>query len=291
MGNRRQSTPGQGSRATGGNLPLGRGLGQQAATYHWAGASGNRRQSPPGQGSRATGGNLPLGRGLGQQAATYHWAGALGNRRQSTPGQGSRATGGNLPWAGARATGCKPTTGQGPRGLNATLAGHWVHGDSTGSDGSSTQGHHRTRVVRAHTAGQFGTRVVGAHSGDSSEHGRSVHTARTVQDTGSQCAQQGQFRTRVVGAHSGGQFRTRVVGAHSGDTQQQTASRDTQPRTVCRVPQQQLPGHSSRQGARVPSRQAYRLAGSQLWGLTFEEEAHAELWRLPTLGYCRGLQS
>ncbi|CAI9564447.1 unnamed protein product, partial [Staurois parvus] len=43
-----------------------------------------------GQGPRATGGNLPLGRGLEQQAATYHWAGASGNRRQPTTGQGPR---------------------------------------------------------------------------------------------------------------------------------------------------------------------------------------------------------
>ncbi|CAI9541683.1 unnamed protein product [Staurois parvus] len=59
------------------------------------GDSGNRRQSTPEQGSwatgaRATGGNLPLGRGLGQQAVTYHRAGASGNRRQPTPRQGSR---------------------------------------------------------------------------------------------------------------------------------------------------------------------------------------------------------
>ncbi|CAI9615088.1 unnamed protein product, partial [Staurois parvus] len=74
----------------------------------------------------------------------------------------------------------------------------------------------------------------------------------------------------------------------SPGTQQRMASRDTQPWTVCGVPKQQLPGHSatdsfqghaatdsvqgpsaaaprafsSRQGARVLSRQAYRLAGS-----------------------------
>ncbi|CAI9583827.1 unnamed protein product, partial [Staurois parvus] len=110
--------------------------------------------------------------GLGQQAATYHWAGA-------------RATGGNL-----------------PLGRVLGQQGHWVHGDSTGSDGSSTQGHHRTRVVSAHTAGQFGTRVVGAHSGDSSGHEWSVHTPGTVPNTGGRCTQQAQFRTHVVSAHN-----------------------------------------------------------------------------------------
>ncbi|CAI9541684.1 unnamed protein product, partial [Staurois parvus] len=44
--------------------------------------------------------------------------------------------------------------------------------------------------------------VVGAHSGGSSEHGWSVHTVGTVQNTGGRCTQQGQFRTRVVSAHS-----------------------------------------------------------------------------------------
>ncbi|CAI9559015.1 unnamed protein product, partial [Staurois parvus] len=65
--------------------------------YPWAGTVGNRRQSTPGQGPRATGGNLPLGRDLGQQVAIYPWARTSSNRRQSTPGQGSRATGDNLP--------------------------------------------------------------------------------------------------------------------------------------------------------------------------------------------------
>ncbi|CAI9603608.1 unnamed protein product [Staurois parvus] len=50
--------------------------------------------------------------------------------------------------------------------------------------------------------GQFRTRVGGAHSGDSSEHGLAVHTAGTVQNTGWRCTQRGQFRTQVGGAHS-----------------------------------------------------------------------------------------
>ncbi|CAI9585496.1 unnamed protein product [Staurois parvus] len=54
------------------------------------------RQPTTGQGLRATGGNLPLGRGLGQHAATYHWAGASGNRRQPTTGQGPRGLNGTL---------------------------------------------------------------------------------------------------------------------------------------------------------------------------------------------------
>ncbi|CAI9583437.1 unnamed protein product, partial [Staurois parvus] len=90
----------------------------------------------------------------------------------------------------------------------------------------------------------------------------------TVQDTGSQCAQQEKFRTRVVSAHcrnssghgwsvhtagttlSGRRLQTGTTsGQRSRDnqrsadssssqgTQQQTASRDTQPWIVCRVPQ------------------------------------------------------
>ncbi|CAI9532144.1 unnamed protein product, partial [Staurois parvus] len=172
--------------------------------------------------------------------------------------------------------------------------------------------------------GQFRTRVVGAHSGDSSEQGWSVHTAGTVQNTGGWCTQQAQFRTQVVSAHNrdssghrwsdslqtlrGRWLQTGTTsGQHSRDiqrsadssssqgTQQQTASRDMQPRIVCRVPQQQRPGHSAAdmvQGCSVDRLTDLQgLAGSQLWGLTFEEKAHAELWRLPTLGYCRGLQS
>ncbi|CAI9536764.1 unnamed protein product, partial [Staurois parvus] len=182
---------------------------------------------------------------LGQQAATYHWAGASGQ------------TGGNLPLNRGSGNRRQPTTGQGPRGLNGTLAVETGHstapiqlsrvigftGTQRGSDGSSTQGHHRTRVVSAHTAetvqdtsgrcihrGQFRTRVVDAHSRHSSGHGWSVHIAGTVQNTGGRCAQQAQFRTQVVSAHNrdssghGGrctqqaQFRTQVVSAHNRDS-------------------------------------------------------------------------
>ncbi|CAI9591024.1 unnamed protein product, partial [Staurois parvus] len=112
----------------------------------------------------------------------------------------------------------------------------------------------------------------------------------------------GQFRTLTVSSWqtlSGRRLQTGTTSSqHSRDDQQTAAApralSSTQlqgTRTVCRVPQQQLPGHSaadsfqghaatdsvqgpsaaapralsSRQGARVPSRQAYRLAGSQLW--------------------------
>ncbi|CAI9559014.1 unnamed protein product [Staurois parvus] len=54
----------------------------------------------------------------------------------------------------------------------------------------------------------------------------------------------------------------------SQGTQQQTASRDTQPQIVCRVPQQQLPGHSAAervQGCSVDRLTDLQgLAGSQL---------------------------
>ncbi|CAI9536310.1 unnamed protein product, partial [Staurois parvus] len=109
--------------------------------------------------------------------------------------------------------------------------------------------------------GQFRTRVVGAHSGDSSGHGWSVHTAGTVQDTGGRCTQRGQFRTLTVsslqtlsgrrlqiGTTSGQRSRDNQQSADSSSspgTQQRTASRDPWPRTVCRIPQQQLPGHSA----------------------------------------------
>ncbi|CAI9574355.1 unnamed protein product, partial [Staurois parvus] len=131
--------------------------------------------------------------------------------------------------------------------------------------------------------GQFRTRVVGAHNRDSSGHGWSVHTTGTVQDTGGRCARQGQFRTLTVSGLQTLNGRRLQTGTTSG-----RLPGNTQPRTVCRVPQQKLPGHSaadsfqghaatdnvrgpsaaalralsSRQGAGVLSRQAYRLAGS-----------------------------
>ncbi|CAI9544280.1 unnamed protein product, partial [Staurois parvus] len=167
-GNRQQPTTGQGPRATDSNLPLGRGLGQQTATYHWAGASGNRQQPTTGQGPRATDSNLPLGRGLGQQTATYHWAGASGNRQQ-------------------------PSTGQGPRGLNGTLvveAGHSTAPTQlsrvTGLTG--TQQVAMAQALRGTTG--HGWSVHTQRGG--SEHGWSVHTSGTVQDTGGQCTQQEQ---------------------------------------------------------------------------------------------------
>ncbi|CAI9603179.1 unnamed protein product, partial [Staurois parvus] len=199
------------TRATGGNLPLG--LGQQAATYHWAGASGNRQQPTTGQGPRATGGNLPLGRGsgnrqqpttgqggLGQQAATFHWAGASGNRRQPTTGQGPRATGGNLPLGRGSGNRQQPTTGQGPRGLNGTLA------VETGHSTAPTQlsrvigfmGTQRVAMAQAlrgttgsYTPGMPSGHGWSVHTQGSSEHGWSVHTAGTVQDTGCGCTQPG----------------------------------------------------------------------------------------------------
>ncbi|CAI9586218.1 unnamed protein product, partial [Staurois parvus] len=103
-------------------------------------------------------------------AATYHWAGASGNRRQPTTGQGPRATG----VSGNRR---QPTTGQGPR----ATGGNIPLGRGLGQ-----------QAATYHWAGALGTQRVGAHSGDSSEHGWSVHTAGAVQDTGRQCAQQGQ---------------------------------------------------------------------------------------------------
>ncbi|CAI9572142.1 unnamed protein product, partial [Staurois parvus] len=99
-GNRRQPTPGQGSWATGGNLPLGRGLGQQVAIYPWAGVSGNGRQPTTGQGPRATDGNLPLGRGLRQQAEIYPWAGASTAMAQALRGTTGSYTLGT-PWGGS----------------------------------------------------------------------------------------------------------------------------------------------------------------------------------------------
>ncbi|CAI9565177.1 unnamed protein product, partial [Staurois parvus] len=94
----------------------------------------------------------------------------------------------------------------------------------------------------------------------------------------------------------------------SPGTQQRMASRDTQPRTVCGLSQQQLSGHlaadsfqghaatdnvrgpsaaalrtlSSGQGAGVLSRQACRLAGSDLWGLTLEEGGSCRAAETPT---------
>ncbi|CAI9583436.1 unnamed protein product, partial [Staurois parvus] len=106
---------------------------------------------------------------------------------------------------------------------------------------------------------KFRTRVVSAHCRNSSGHGWSVHTAGTVQDTGGQCAQQEQLRTvsslqtlsgrrLQTGTTSGQRSRDNQRSADSSSsqgTQQQTASRDTQPWIVCRVPQPQLPGHSA----------------------------------------------
>ncbi|CAI9561966.1 unnamed protein product, partial [Staurois parvus] len=89
--------------------------------------------------------------------------------------------------------------------------------------------------------------------------GGSVHTAGTVQNTGGWCTQWGQFRTLTVSSLqslSGRRAPDRddqwsafqgqpAISRSSPGTQQWTASRDMQPRTVCRVPQQQLPGHSA----------------------------------------------
>ncbi|CAI9586217.1 unnamed protein product, partial [Staurois parvus] len=73
--------------ATGGNLPLGRGLGQQVAIYHWAGVSGNRRQPTTGQGPRATGGTL--GRGLGDSTGRCTQRGQFRTRVVSAHSRGS----------------------------------------------------------------------------------------------------------------------------------------------------------------------------------------------------------
>ncbi|CAI9552594.1 unnamed protein product, partial [Staurois parvus] len=98
-----------------------------------------------------------------------------------------------------------------------------------GSLGS--QGLNRTRVVSAHTAGRFGTRVVGAHIGDSSGHGWSVHTAGTVQDTGGQCTQQEQFRTQVVSARNRNSSGHRWS-VHTAGTIQDTGGKCAQTGTV-----------------------------------------------------------
>ncbi|CAI9580720.1 unnamed protein product, partial [Staurois parvus] len=92
-------------------------------------------------------------------------------------------------------------------------------------------------------------------------HGWSVRTTGTIQDTGGRCARQGQFRKLTVsgfqtlsgrmlqtGTTSGQRSRDNQRSADSSSspgTQQRTGSRDTQPWTVCGVPQQQLPGHSA----------------------------------------------
>ncbi|CAI9572593.1 unnamed protein product, partial [Staurois parvus] len=122
----------------------------------------------------------------------------------------------------------QPTTGQGPRGLNGTLAVETGHSTAptqlsrvigfTGTQRVAmaqalrgTTGHRwlvHTQQGSSDTSGrcahrgQFRTRVVGAHSGHSSGHRWSVRTTGTVQDTGGRCTQRGQFRTRVVVAHS-----------------------------------------------------------------------------------------
>ncbi|CAI9550668.1 unnamed protein product, partial [Staurois parvus] len=51
-----------------------------------------------------------------------------------------------------------------------------------------------------------------------------------------------------------------AISRSSPGTQQRTASRDTQPWTVCRVPQQQLPGHSA--ADRLQTRRHGQCAGS-----------------------------
>ncbi|CAI9541682.1 unnamed protein product, partial [Staurois parvus] len=109
--------------------------------------------------------------------------------------------------------------------------------------------------------GTTGHGVVGAHSGGSSEHGWSVHTVGTVQNTGGRCTQQGQFRTRVVSAHSrdssehGWSVHTAGTvqdthGKQLADPQRQAApDRDDQRSAFQGQPaisrQQQLPGHSA----------------------------------------------
>ncbi|CAI9593741.1 unnamed protein product, partial [Staurois parvus] len=86
---------------------------------------------------------------------------------------------------------------------------------------------------------QFRTQVVSAHNRNSSGHRWSVRTTGTVQGThGRQLAdpqRQAAPDRDDHGQHS----------SSSRGTQQKTASRDTQPRIVCRPPQQQLPGHSA----------------------------------------------
>ncbi|CAI9564307.1 unnamed protein product, partial [Staurois parvus] len=94
--------------------------------------------------------------------------------------------------------------------------------------------------------GQFRTRVVSAHNRDSSGHEWSVHTAGTVQDThGNQLAdpqrQAAPDRDDQRSAFQGQPAISRQQ--QLPGPQQQTAYRDMQPRIVCRLPQQQLPGH------------------------------------------------
>ncbi|CAI9543909.1 unnamed protein product, partial [Staurois parvus] len=107
----------------------------------------------------------------------------------------------------------QPTTGQGPRGLNGTLAVEAGHSTAP-TQLSRVIGFTGTQQVAMAQAlrGTTGSYTLGMPSGHGwsvhtqrggSEHGWSVHTSGTVQDTGGQCTQQEQFRTRVVSAHSG----------------------------------------------------------------------------------------
>ncbi|CAI9570604.1 unnamed protein product, partial [Staurois parvus] len=143
----------------------------------------------------------------------------------------------------------QPTTGQGPRGLNGTLAVETGHSTAPtqlsrvigftgtqqvamaqalrGTTGSYTPGMPSGHGWSVHTAGWFGTRLVSAHNRNSSGHGWSVHTAGTIQDTGGRCTQRGQFRTQVVGAHSGDNSGHRWS-VHTAGTIQDTGGRCTQ---------------------------------------------------------------
>ncbi|CAI9589570.1 unnamed protein product, partial [Staurois parvus] len=154
-----------------------------------------------------TGSNLPLGRGLGQQAATYHWAGTLGNRRQPTPGQGSRGLNGTLAVESGLST--APTQLSRDIGFTGTHRAVHNPGGLCAQQGqlrtqvvSAHRGAVQNTSGRCTQQAQFRTQVVSAHNRDSSDNGWSVHTAGTVQDTGGQCAQQGQLRTQVVSAHN-----------------------------------------------------------------------------------------
>ncbi|CAI9566527.1 unnamed protein product, partial [Staurois parvus] len=223
-------------------------LGQQAAIYPWAGVSGNRWQPTTGQGPRATGGNLPLGRGLGvsgtqrdsscevwpqhrsHPAGTVQNTGGRCTQRESSEHRWSVHTAGAVQNTGGRCTqrgqfrtrvgGAHSRHSSGHRwssAHNRDSSGHGWSVHTAGGTVQNTGGRCTQRAAgtvqdtggQSTQQGQFRTRLVGAHSGDSSEHGWSVHTAGsgdssghrwsvhttgTVQDTGGRCTQRGQFR-------------------------------------------------------------------------------------------------
>ncbi|CAI9592877.1 unnamed protein product, partial [Staurois parvus] len=162
----------------------------------------------------ATGGNLPLGRGLGQQAATYHWAGASGNRRQSTPGQGSRGLNGTLAVESGLST--DPTQLSrdiGFMGTQRVAMAQALRGTTGHAWSVHTVGQLGTRVVGAHS-GDSSEHEWSVHTPGTVQNtsGRCTPgtvqntsgrcTPGTVQNTGGQCTQQAQFRTQVVSAHN-----------------------------------------------------------------------------------------